>query len=167
MKNYKRSNHEINSIAENCPNCVNSQRNFTLKCKLGALISIVLILVMIGLLLENEESDNSIALQQNSIANTETPKFIGINLPQITKNNDGIFMVGNDLIPGTYRVELTDTTNIGYVERYNSAAMGTDDIIAKHIFKEDGYFIIEDGDLVVRLQGVKITLQQNFYLFGF
>jgi len=164
MKKYKGSTHEINSITENC---VYALRNFTIKCKLGAIISIILILITISLFLENKESYSSIELQQNSITNVETPEFTGISLPQITKNNDGIFMVGSDIIPGTYRVELNDTSNIGYVVKYKSVVLGTDDIIAKYIFEKDGYFIIKDGDMAVSLQGVKITLQQNFYLFGF
>jgi ATP-dependent Lon protease len=41
------------------------------------------------------------------------------------------------------------------------------DIIAEYTFEKDGYFVVKDDDLVVTLQGVKITLQQNFYLFGF
>jgi len=76
-------------------------------------------------------------------------------------------MVGNELIPGTYKVELTDTTDIGYVERYNSKEMGIDSLIAKYTFEENGYLIIESDDVAVKLQGVKLTLQQNFYLFGF
>jgi len=106
-------------------------------------------------------------LSQNSIINIEIPEFAEINLSQITKNNDGVFMVGYDIIPGIYRAELTDTVNMGYVVKYNNAAMGADDIIAEYTFEKDGYFVVEDSDLVVALQGVKITLQQNFYLFGF
>lgn len=166
MKNYRENNHKINSITENNSNYLNSHRNFTNKYKLFALLSIAVILVVV-LSCDNGERDNnnSTELQYNSIENAEVP--LGINLSQIIKNNDGAFMVGSELIPGTYRVELTDTTKIGCVERYNSKEMGTDNLIAKYNFEENGYFIIESDDLVVKLQGVKIILQQNFYLFGF
>lgn len=133
----------------------------------GAILSIILILITICLFLKNKEGYNSMELSQNSIINIETPEFAEVNLSQITKNNDGVFMVGNDLIPGIYRAELTDTANMGYVIKYNNSAMGVDDIIAEYSFKKDGYFVVEDSDLVVTLQGVNITLQQNFYLFGF
>jgi len=163
VKNYKENNHKINLIKNNT-NYLNSYRNFTIKYKLFALISITLILA-VGLFRNNEESDNSIVSQYKSIKNAEVPSVI--NLSQIIKNNDGIFMVGNELIPGTYKVELTDTTDIGYVERYNSKEMGIDSLIAKYTFEENGYLIIESDDVAVKLQGVKLTLQQNFYLFGF
>lgn len=164
MKNYKNNNHKINSITKNNSNNLNNCRNFTIKNKFFALLSIALILV-VGLFCDNEERDNSITLQYNSIRDAEVP--LGINLSQATKNNDEIFIVNKELIPGTYRVELTDTTDIGYVERYNSKEIATDNLIAKYIFKESGYLIIEGDDVVVKIQGVKITLQQNFYLFGF
>jgi hypothetical protein len=164
MKKCKGSTHEINLITENG---VYGLRSFTIEFKLGVIISIIIILVTISLFLENKENYSSIELQQNSITNVETPEFTGISLPQIIKNNDGILMVGSDIIPGTYRVELNDKSNIGYVVKYKSAALGTNDIIAKYTFEKAGYFIIKAGDVAVSLQGVKVTLQQNFYLFGF
>ncbi len=167
MKNYRVRKHEINSITEICLYCLNNLRNFKIKYKLGAILSIILILIITCLFLKNKEGFNSMELSQNSIINIEIPEFAEINLSQITKNNDGVFMVGYDIIPGIYRAELTDTVNMGYVVKYNNAAMGADDIIAEYTFEKDGYFVVEDSDLVVALQGVKITLQQNFYLFGF
>lgn len=165
MKKYKENNHKINSITGNNSNYLNSNRNFTIKYKLFALLSIALILVA-GLSCDNEGRDDSIVLQSDSIKKiAEVPS--GINLSQIIKDNDGIFTVGNELIPGIYRAELTDTTDIGYVEKYNSKETGTGNLVAKYTFEDDGYFIIEDSDFIVKLQGVKITLQQNFYLFGF
>lgn len=74
---------------------------------------------------------------------------------------DGIYLVGYDLAPGTYKVEVTDTTTkMGYVERSKSVAMGTEDIIANEIQQGPGYVKIENGDFAVRLQGVKITIQK-------
>ncbi len=75
--------------------------------------------------------------------------------------SDGIYLVGYDIAPGTYKVEVTDTiTNMGYVERSRSVAMGMEDIIANEIIQGPGYVKIEQGDFAVRLQGVKISLQQ-------
>lgn len=74
--------------------------------------------------------------------------------------SDGIFLIGYDLAPGTYKVEVTDTASkMGYVQRSKSVAMGMDDIIANEIIQGSGYVKIEEGDFAVRLQGVKITLQ--------
>lgn len=74
--------------------------------------------------------------------------------------SDGIYLIGYDLSPGTYKVEVTDTiTKMGYIERSRSVAMGINDIIANEIQKGPGYVKIEKGDFAVRLQGVKITLQ--------
>ncbi len=77
-----------------------------------------------------------------------------------TELTDGIHLVGYDVAPGTYKVEVTDeTTNIGYAERSRSVSMGFDDIIANEIFQGPGYLEIEEGDFAIRLQGVKITKQ--------
>jgi hypothetical protein len=74
---------------------------------------------------------------------------------------DGIYLIGYDLAPGTYKVEVTDTaTKMGYVERSKSVAMGMDDIIANEIIQGSGYVKILKDDFAVRLQGVKITIQQ-------
>lgn len=78
-----------------------------------------------------------------------------------TEVEDGIYLIGYDLAPGTYKVEVTDTTtNIGYVERSKSVAMGMNDIIANELFQGPGYVKIQEGDFAVRLQGVKITFQE-------
>jgi anti-sigma28 factor (negative regulator of flagellin synthesis) len=86
-----------------------------------------------------------------------------IKLEELVKNiktevSDGIYLVGYDLEPGTYKVEVTDTTsNMGYVERSKSLAMGVDDIIANEVIQGPSYVKIEKGDFAIRLQGVKIT----------
>lgn len=82
--------------------------------------------------------------------------------PNIKKEiSDGIYLVSYDIAPGTYKVEVTDTTTkMGYVQRSRSVAMGIDDIIANEIVKGSGYVKIEKGDFAVRIQGVKLTLQQ-------
>ena len=82
--------------------------------------------------------------------------------PDLKKEvSDGIYLVDYDIAPGTYKVEVTDTTtNMGYVQRSRSVAMGMDDIIANEIVQGSGYVKIEKGDFAVRLQGVKITFQK-------
>ena len=82
--------------------------------------------------------------------------------PAVKKEaSDGIYLIGYDLEAGTYKVEVTDTTTkMGYVQRSRSVAMGMDDIIANEIVQGSGYVKIEKGDFAVRLQGVKLTLQQ-------
>lgn len=77
-----------------------------------------------------------------------------------TEAEDGIYLIGYDLEPGTYKVEVTDTTTkMGYVERSKSLAMNLDDIIANEIIQGPGYVDIKEGDFAIRLQGVKITKQ--------
>jgi len=82
--------------------------------------------------------------------------------PAIKKEaTDGIYLVGYDLAVGTYKTEVTDTTSkMGYVERSKSVAMNAADIIANEIVQGPGYVKIVKGDFAVRLQGVKITLQE-------
>ncbi len=93
-------------------------------------------------------------------------KIQPINLKDLKPNikkeaSDGIYLIGYDLAPGTYKVEVTDkTTGMGYVERAKSVAMGMDDIIANEIIQGNGYVKIEKSDFAVRLQGVKITLKK-------
>ena len=75
-----------------------------------------------------------------------------------TEMTDGIYLVGYDLEPGTYKVELTENAmGMGYVERAKSVAMGIEDIIANEALQGNGYVKIEKGDFAVKLQGVKIT----------
>lgn len=82
--------------------------------------------------------------------------------PDIKKEAaDGIYLIGYDLAPGTYKVEVTDEiTKMGYVERSKSVAMGMDDIIANEIIENTGYVKIKESDFAVRLQGVKISLSK-------
>lgn len=73
---------------------------------------------------------------------------------------DGIYLVGYDLAPGTYKVEITDTvTGMGYVERASAVSMGLGDIIANEIVQGQGYVEIKDTDFAVRVQGAILTLQ--------
>ncbi len=81
--------------------------------------------------------------------------------PSIKKEaGDGIHLIGYDLAPGTYKVELTDkASGMGYVQRSKSVAMGGNDIIANDIIQGPSYIEIRQGDFAVLLQGVKITAQ--------
>lgn len=73
---------------------------------------------------------------------------------------DGIYLVGIDIEPGQYKVEVTDTiSQMAYIERASRVAMGFDDIIANEIFQGPGYVNISDSDFAVRVQGAKITKQ--------
>lgn len=125
----------------------------------------------------NMESDNIIAniiltgdgyveiLDTDVAVKLQGVEIEPIKLEKLTVNlkaelTDGIHLVGYDIAPGTYKVEVTDTsTKMGYVERAKSVAMGVDDIIANEIIKGQGVVKIEKGDFAVRLQGVKITKQ--------
>jgi hypothetical protein len=88
-----------------------------------------------------------------------------IDLATLEKNakdeiNDGIYLVGYDIKPGTYKVEVTDTnTNMAYVERAKNVSMGLDDIIANELIQGQGYVTIKDSDFAVRVQGAKLILQ--------
>lgn len=90
-------------------------------------------------------------------------ELVPIKLEELTKNiqntvGDGIYLIGYDLEPGTYKVVLSDNSmGLGYVERARSVAMGVDDIIANDAFQGPGYVKIEKGDFAIKLQGVKIT----------
>jgi hypothetical protein len=71
---------------------------------------------------------------------------------------DGIYLVGVDIAPGTYKVEVTDTTmNMGYVERQSDVSMEFDDIIANEIFQGQGYVEIMSSDFSVKVQGATLT----------
>ncbi len=71
---------------------------------------------------------------------------------------DGIYLVGVDIAPGTYKVEVTDTTtNMGYVERQSDVSMELGDVIANEIFQNQGYVEIKSTDFSVKVQGAKLT----------
>jgi len=71
---------------------------------------------------------------------------------------DGIYLVGVDIAPGTYKVEVTDTTtNMGYVERQSDVSMELGDVIANEIFQNQGYVDIKSTDFSVKVQGAKLT----------
>lgn len=89
-----------------------------------------------------------------------------INLKDLTPNiktevSDGIYLVGFDIKPGTYKTEVTDTTmKIGYVERLKDVSMNGDAIIANEVLQGPGYVKIKESDFAVRVQGAKLTLQE-------
>lgn len=79
-----------------------------------------------------------------------------------TSAEDGMYLVGYDLAPGTYKVEVTDTmTNMGYVERLSDASMDFESILANEIIQGPGYVKILAGDFAVRVQGASLTLQEG------
>lgn len=77
-----------------------------------------------------------------------------------TEVSDGIYLVGYDINPGTYKVEVTETVvNMGYVERTSSVAMNFSDIIANEVFQGQGYIEVKEGDFAIRVQGATLVLQ--------
>lgn len=75
-----------------------------------------------------------------------------------TELEEGIHLVGIDMEPGTYRVDITDEImNTGYVERLSDVSMDFKDIIANQLFQNQGYVEILESDYAVRLQGAKLT----------
>ncbi|CAG9621055.1 hypothetical protein [Sutcliffiella rhizosphaerae] len=70
---------------------------------------------------------------------------------------DGIYLVGIDIEPGQYKVEVTDTvTGMAYVERASRVSMGFEDIIANEIFEGQGYVNVSESDFAVKVQGAKL-----------
>ena len=88
-----------------------------------------------------------------------------ISLDELTSNiktevSDGIYLVGYDLEPGTYKVEIEDSAiNMAYIERVKSVAMDFSDIIANEVFQGQGYVEIKETDFAVRIQGGRLILQ--------
>lgn len=78
-----------------------------------------------------------------------------------TEVSDGIYLVGYDINPGTYKVAVTESAvPIGYVERAKSVAMGFDDIIKNEVLQGPGYVKVEEGDFAIRVQGATLTLSE-------
>lgn len=72
--------------------------------------------------------------------------------------SDGMYLVGIDIEPGEYKVEVTDTaTKMGYVERLSDASYNFDSIISNSLIQNQAYVTIEATDFAVRLQGVKLS----------
>lgn len=97
-------------------------------------------------------------------------KLTGVELTKVDKDKlvpdlkseveDGIYLVGIDIKPGKYKVEVTDTVmNMGYVERAKNVSMGMEDIIANEVLQGPGYVTVKDTDFAIRVQGAKLTLQ--------
>lgn len=72
--------------------------------------------------------------------------------------SDGMYLVGIDIEPGEYKVEVTDTvTKMGYVERLSDASYNFDSIISNSVIQNQAYVTIEATDFAIRLQGVKLS----------
>lgn len=69
---------------------------------------------------------------------------------------DGIYLVGYDILPGTYRVKLEDS-GMGYTARLRAVRFDFDDIITNDVVTGDGYLEIKRADFAVKLQGVTLT----------
>jgi len=100
-----------------------------------------------------KESDAYVKIQGATLYPEDT---IEINIRDMFE--DGIYLVGVDIAPGTYKVEVTDTTmNMGYVERQSDVSMEFGDIIANEIFQGQGYVEIMSSDFSIKVQGAKLT----------
>ncbi len=78
-----------------------------------------------------------------------------------TEAGSGLYLIGYDLAPGTYDVQITDiATNSGIFQRLGSVAMNKEDIITNDIISKAGTITIEDSDYAVYLKGIKITAQK-------
>jgi len=107
---------------------------------------------------EIKDTDVAVKLQGVEI----TPIDIKSLTPNLKNEvSDGIYLVGIDIKPGTYKTEVTDTTtNMGYVERAKAVSMGMNDIIANEVVQGPGYVKVLDTDFAIRVQGAKLTLQK-------
>lgn len=88
-----------------------------------------------------------------------TPFDISAAVPSFgSEYSDGIYLVGIDIEPGEYKVEVTDTTTkMGYVERLSDASYNFDSIISNSLIQNQAYVTIEATDFAIRLQGVKLS----------
>jgi hypothetical protein len=99
-----------------------------------------------------KEGDAYVKIQGATLYPEDT---IEINIRDMFE--DGIYLVGVDIAPGTYKVEVTDTTmDMGYVERQSDVSMEFDDIISNEIFQGQGYVEIMSSDFSVKVQGAKL-----------
>jgi len=71
--------------------------------------------------------------------------------------SNGIFLVGYDLTPGRYKVELNIGSSSGYMARLSAVTLNMSDTIANDIVQGPSYLDILETDFAVKLSGVKIT----------
>lgn len=160
MKTKK--NNSINSLTNNVKS---SYKNLITVYSLSLLI---LFFISMLSLINKKNNDDTMVLSlsnynNNSIAQIKQIKDFKIDLSQIIKEKDGIY---TNLLPGTYKAELIDKSKSGCIEIYNSTTLNKENMINNYTLNENSYFIIDENSLLVKLEGVKITLQQDFYLFG-
>lgn len=68
---------------------------------------------------------------------------------------DGIYLVGVDLLPGTYKVIPED--GMAYIERVKDVSFEMNDIIANDLFEGQGYVEISETDYAIKVQGATLT----------
>lgn len=73
---------------------------------------------------------------------------------------DGIYLVGTDMKPGTYRGTLTSSMGLGYWARLKDATGSFDSIIANGTPTGPFVLTIKSSDYAVELTGVKLVFQQ-------
>ena len=70
---------------------------------------------------------------------------------------EGIYLIGIDLSPGIYSVEITDEeVGLAYVEISTSATMSPDDIIMNKLLSENGTITINEDDFAIKIEGGKL-----------
>lgn len=93
-------------------------------------------------------------------------KIIGAQLTQIdlktltpnlqTELTTGIYLVGYDVAPGVYSIELLEGAQEGYIERSKSVNIELDTLIATYYIPGTSYLEIADTDFAIKLLNVRI-----------
>jgi hypothetical protein len=88
-----------------------------------------------------------------------TPFDISTAVPSfVSEYEDGLYLVGIDIEPGEYKVDVADTASkMGYVERLSDVSYNFDSIISNSIIQNQAYVTIDATDFAIRLQGVKLS----------
>ena len=105
--------------------------------------------------IEIKATDKAVRLTDVSL----TQIIFGLYHPGI-KNEvaNGIYLVGLDIKPGTYQVEVTDNAlSMGYLARLSGVSMEMNDIIANELLQGPGYVKILESDFAVKVQDAKLT----------
>lgn len=84
-----------------------------------------------------------------------SPDAVDTPHPSTTLWEDGIYLVGEDIDSGLYRVE--PIVENSFIERGSDAAMDEDHILATITFETGGYVTLRDTDVAVKLQGVALS----------
>ena len=88
----------------------------------------------------NKSSNGVVVSPSDTAKTTETSNSGKTETTPVEKYTDGVYLVGEDIKPGLYKVIVTDQMmGMGYVERSKSVDMSFDSILANIILTGDGY----------------------------